>query len=108
MVLGTRQVMQNMLRPFKAVIDLGGAKGVMMAYSELDGIPSHINPALYKALDDWGFNGFVIADDTGMAMLNSRHHVAATPADAIKQWFNAGMVARQSYRLDIDSLSKVA
>lgn len=27
MVLGTRQVMQNMLRPFKAVMDLGGARG---------------------------------------------------------------------------------
>jgi beta-glucosidase-like glycosyl hydrolase len=93
MVLGTRQVMQSMLRPFKAVMDLGGAKGVMMAYSELDAVPSHINPILYKALDDWGFGGFVIADDTGMAMLEGRHHVASSPADAIKQWFNAGMLA---------------
>jgi beta-glucosidase-like glycosyl hydrolase len=91
MVLGTRQVLQNMLRPFKAVMDLGGAKGVMMAYSELDAVPSHINPTLYEALDDWGFDGFVIADDTGIAMLEGRHHVAASPSDAIRQWFNAGM-----------------
>lgn len=41
MVLGTRQVLMDMLRPFKAAIDLGGARGVMMAYSELDAIPSH-------------------------------------------------------------------
>lgn len=90
MYLGTRQMMQQMLRPFKAVMDLGGAKGVMMAYSELDGIPTHINPVLYKILEDWGFKGFVTADDNGMAMLALRHRVAATPADAIKQWFNAG------------------
>ena len=91
MLLGTRQVVQNMLRPFKAVVDLGGAQGVMMAYSELDAIPSHINPLLYKSLDEWGFNGFVTADDTGLEMLQSRHNVANSPADAIKQWFNAGM-----------------
>jgi beta-glucosidase-like glycosyl hydrolase len=99
MVLGTRQVMQNMLRPFKAVMDLGGARGVMMAYSELDGIPSHVNPTLYKGLEDWGFDGFVIADDTGMVMLQSRHHVAASAADAIKQWFNAGMFYSQALRI---------
>jgi hypothetical protein len=27
---GVRQVLQEMLVPFKAVVDLGGAKGVMM------------------------------------------------------------------------------
>lgn len=90
MVLGTRQVMENMLRPFKATMDLGGVKGVMMAYSELDAIPSHINPMLYQALEDWGYEGFVTADDTGMVMLQTRHQVAASPADAIRQWFNAG------------------
>lgn len=91
MILGTRQVWQTMLRPFKAVIELGGAKGVMMAYSEFDEIPSHIHPMLYQALDDWGFDGFVTADDTGMAMLQGRHKVADSPASAIQQWFNAGM-----------------
>lgn len=91
MVLGTRQVMEDMLRPFKAVMDLGGVRGVMMAYSELDGSPSHINPMLYKALEDWGFDGFVTADDTGIAMLQHRHATAASPAEAIKQWFNAGI-----------------
>lgn len=90
MVLGTRQLMQYMLRPFKAVMDLGGARGVMMAYSELDSVPSHVNPTLYQALDDWGFNGFVTADDTGMAQLEGNHHVASSPASAIQQWFNAG------------------
>lgn len=92
MLLGTRQLWQTMLRPFKAVIDLGGAKGVMMAYSELDGIPSHVHPMLYQALVDWGFDGFVTADDNGMVMLQERHKVADSPASAIMQWFNAGML----------------
>ena len=107
-ILGSRQVMQTMLRPFKAALDLGGAKGIMMAYSELDAIPSHINPILYKALDDWGFDGFVIADDTGMALLEGRHHVAASPADAIKQWFNAGTFESTALSFVANNTSQVA
>jgi beta-glucosidase-like glycosyl hydrolase len=90
MTHGIRQVMQDMLRPFKAVIDLGGARGVMMAYSEIDGIPSHVHPMLYQRLEEWGFDGFVTADDSGMVMLEKRHWVAGSPGEAIMQWFNAG------------------
>lgn len=62
---GNREVLENLLVPFKAAVELGGAKGVMMAYSEVDDVPSHVNPMLYDALDSWGYDGFVIADDTG-------------------------------------------
>jgi len=31
----------------------------------LDDIPASVHPTLYKELKEWGFNGFVIADDTG-------------------------------------------
>lgn len=87
---GNRQVFQDLLTPFRAVVQLGGARGVMMAYNEFDDIPAHVNPKLYKALDDMGFDGFVIADDTGINELYSVHQVADSPADAIKQWYNAG------------------
>ena len=63
---GNRQVLQQLLVPFQAAVDLGGVRGVMMAYSELDDVPSSVNPVLYETLDDWGFDGFVIADDTGI------------------------------------------
>ena len=62
---GNREVLDKLLVPFKAVVDLGGARGVLMAYSELDDVPSSVNPLLYDALDDWDYDGFVIADDTG-------------------------------------------
>ncbi|KAI0594827.1 glycoside hydrolase family 3 protein [Biscogniauxia sp. FL1348] len=87
---GNRQVMQDLLTPFKAAVELGGVKGVMMAYHEFDDIPAHVHPAFYQALDDWKFDGFVMADDTGMVELQTRHQVASSPADAIQQWFNAG------------------
>ncbi|KAK7053734.1 glycoside hydrolase family 3 protein, partial [Favolaschia claudopus] len=87
---GSRQVLMEMLVPFKAVIDLGGAKGVMMSYNELDEIPAVVSPMLYDALADWNYDGFIMADDNGMKYLLTRHTVADTNADAIQQWFNAG------------------
>ncbi|KAE9367177.1 glycoside hydrolase family 3 protein [Stipitochalara longipes BDJ] len=102
MIHGTRQVMQDMLRPFKAVIDRGGARGVMMAYSEIDGIPSHVHPMLYGQLEEWGFDGFITADDSGVVMLEKRHWVAGSPAEAIMQWFNAGgMIQYYDYPLEV-------
>ncbi|KAI0437614.1 glycoside hydrolase family 3 protein [Xylaria telfairii] len=99
---GNRQVLQDLLTPFKTAIQLGGARGVMMAYNEFDDIPAHVHPLFYKALNDWGFDGFIIADDTGMSELFSVHRVANSPADAIRQWFDAGgMVQFYDYPLEI-------
>ncbi|KAH9996369.1 glycoside hydrolase family 3 protein [Xylariaceae sp. FL0662B] len=99
---GNRQIMQDLLTPFKAAVQLGGVKGVMMAYNEVDGIPAHVHPILYEALDYWGFDGFVMADDTGMIELETAHRVADSPADAIQQWFNAGgMLQFYDYPLEV-------
>ncbi|KAJ8073027.1 hypothetical protein PM082_019895 [Marasmius tenuissimus] len=87
---GNRQTMMEMLVPFRDVVQKGFAKGVMMAYHEYDEIPAHVNPLFYDALDDWGFDGFTMADDTGMKMLFVRHRVSGSTADTIAQWFNAG------------------
>ncbi|KAK7957328.1 Glycoside hydrolase family 3 [Apiospora aurea] len=98
---GNRQVLQDLLTPFKAAVQLGGAKGVMMAYNEFDDIPAHVHPMLYQALGDWGYDGFVMADDTGMIELETMHNVAHSPADAIAQWFNAGgMLQFYDYSLE--------
>ncbi|KAK7928351.1 glycoside hydrolase family 3 protein [Apiospora marii] len=98
---GNRQVLQDLLTPFKAAVQLGGARGVMMAYNEFDDIPASVHPMLYKALEDWGYEGFVMADDTGMIELETMHKVADSPADAIAQWFNAGgMLQFYDYSLE--------
>lgn len=99
---GNRQVMQDLLMPFKAAIQLGGVRGVLMAYNELDDIPAHVHPMLYQALDDWGFDGFIIADDTGMREVQTIHQVADSAADAIQQWFNAGgMIQFYDYPFEV-------
>ncbi|KAF2643591.1 glycoside hydrolase family 3 protein [Massarina eburnea CBS 473.64] len=98
---GNREVLEEHMLPFKAVVDLGGVGGVMMAYHEFDDVPSHVNPLLYAQLKEWGFEGFVTADDTGMKQLQVGHKVAESPADAIGQWHNAGgMVQYYDYPLE--------
>ncbi|OQE23653.1 hypothetical protein PENSTE_c008G07139 [Penicillium steckii] len=79
---GIRQILQELLVPFKAAVDLGGVKGVMMAYNEFDDIPSSLNPILYQALEDWGYDG--------LAELLNTHYVTSSVADTIAQWHNAG------------------
>ena len=102
MGLGMREVLQELMMPFQAAVELGSVRGVMMAYNELDGIPAAVHPLLYAKLEEWGFDGFVIADDTAVRELQTVHRVAASPADAIGQWFNAGgMIQFYDYPLEV-------
>ncbi|EPE08508.1 glycoside hydrolase family 3 protein [Ophiostoma piceae UAMH 11346] len=99
---GMREIIQDIMLPFKAVVELGFVRGVMMAYNEIDGIPAAVHPVLYDKLREWNFDGFVVADDTAVRELNTVHRVAATPEDAIGQWFNAGgMIQFYDYSLDV-------
>ncbi|KKY13783.1 putative glycoside hydrolase family 3 protein [Diplodia seriata] len=92
---GNREIRQELLMPFKAAVELGGVRGVMMSYNELDDVPAHVSPMLYGALEEWGYDGFVMADDTG------GNSLAGSTADAIQQWFNAGgMIQFYDYSLE--------
>ncbi|TXD81977.1 beta-glucosidase BglX [Subsaximicrobium wynnwilliamsii] len=55
------------LGPYKAAVDAGVAS-VMAAFNEIDGVPATGNKWLLTDLlrEDWGFNGFVVTDYTGI------------------------------------------
>ena len=55
------------LAPYKAAID-AGVGSVMASFNEVDGVPATGNKWLLTDLlrDDWGFNGFVVTDYTGI------------------------------------------
>jgi len=55
------------LPPYKAAID-AGAGTVMVSFNEIDGIPATANKWLLTDLlrKEWGFNGFVVTDYTGI------------------------------------------
>lgn len=80
------------LPTFKAAVMEGGARGLMAAYSEIDGIPNANNEdLLYEhPRKQWGFDGFVLSDLGAISMLFNTHHTAATPQEAIVQYLTAG------------------
>jgi beta-xylosidase len=88
-----RQLADQLLPPFEMAIRLGGARSVMHAYTDIDGVPTASDPALLSALlrETWGFTGTVVADYFGISFLELLHKVAATPADAAGLALAAGV-----------------
>src|SRR5512138_3781854 len=81
---GERVIRDQYLVPFRAAITEAKAFCVMPSYNEVDGIPSHASRWLLEKVlrGEWGFQGLVVSDYSGIAELSGRHHVASDLADA--------------------------
>ncbi|MFE3032296.1 glycoside hydrolase family 3 N-terminal domain-containing protein [Streptomyces canus] len=91
--LGPRERADVLLPPFEMAIREGGARSVMNAYTDTDGMPSAADEELLTGLlrDTWGFEGTVVADYFAIAFLKSLHGVAADWADAAGTALHAGI-----------------
>lgn len=69
-LVGPRELREVFLPPVKAGVD-SGAKGVMAAYNEIDGIPCHINKSLLTDVvkKEYGFKGIIMADGCALDRL---------------------------------------
>lgn len=85
------------LPPYKAAID-AGALSVMASFNELDGVPAHASNHLMNEIlkGEWGFEGFVVSDYTGINEM-IMHGYAADESHAAELSMNAG--------LDMDMMS---
>ncbi|HEV2456117.1 MAG TPA: glycoside hydrolase family 3 N-terminal domain-containing protein [Verrucomicrobiae bacterium] len=101
---GERELRMDMLGSFEPAIREGHAMGVMVAYNDIDGVPCTANPWLLQKVlcNEWGFQGFSLADDGAIRRLYADHHVAATPADAVRLAINSG-VDMQFYDFNHDT-----
>jgi beta-xylosidase len=91
--LGPRELADVVLPPFEMAVRDGGARSVMPAYNDIDGLPAHAHPALLTQLlrEDWEFTGTVVSDYFGISFLESAHKVAAGAADAARLALAAGV-----------------
>ena len=91
--VGEREARSFFLFPFKKVVQEGGAKAIMAAYHELNGIPCVDNKWLLKTVlrDEWGFKGFVLSDLGAIRMTIDSHKTAKDTTDAVAQTINAGL-----------------
>ncbi|MBJ7905501.1 glycoside hydrolase family 3 C-terminal domain-containing protein [Streptomyces sp. DSM 110735] len=90
---GVRELADVVLPPFELALREGGARSVMAAYTETDGVPASADPELLTHLlrEEWGFTGTVVADYFAVAFLRTLHRVAATKTEAAHVALAAGI-----------------
>jgi len=89
--MSERVLRERYLPPFKAALD-EGARTVMTAFNEYDGVPATGNRFLFNQVlrDEWNFDGFVVTDYTSIPeMIN--HGVAANDKEAVELAMNANV-----------------
>jgi beta-glucosidase len=77
--VGARELYDVYARPFEAAIRRAGLAGVMVSYSEFDGVPIHVSRAVLTGLlrGRMGFTGTVVSDYAGVGWAQTRQLVAA-------------------------------
>lgn len=90
--MGARELHDVMLPPFEMALR-AGARSVMNAYTDIDGIPSAADAPLLTTLlrDTLGFDGTVAADYFSVAFLHSLHRMAADLGEAAGLALEAGI-----------------
>ncbi|WZH38897.1 MAG: glycoside hydrolase family 3 N-terminal domain-containing protein [Microbacterium enclense] len=90
---GPRELQDVFLPPFEMAVRDGGARSVMNAYVEIDGIPIASSPELFTDLlrRQWGFDGTVVSDYFAVEFLRSMHGIAGTLGEAAQLALEAGI-----------------
>lgn len=90
---GPREIADVFLPPFEMAVLDGGARSVMNAYTEIDGVPVAASAAHLTHLlrERWGFDGVVVADYFAVAFLEVMHRVAADRGEAAALALRAGI-----------------
>ena len=91
--MGPRELADLMLPPFEMALRDGGARSVMNAYNDIDGMPAAADRRLFTELlrERWGFEGVVVSDYGAVSFLEMSHHVAANAAEAAALALTAGI-----------------
>lgn len=97
--LAPREVEMLHLWPYERVIREANPLGVMCAYNDYDGVP--IEGSHYYLTDvlrtRFGFKGYVVSDSDAVKFLQTKHHVAATYKEAVRQAVMAGLNVRTTF-----------
>ncbi|MFD2418588.1 beta-xylosidase/alpha-l-arabinosidase [Amycolatopsis pigmentata] len=91
--IGWRELRDVILLPFEMAVREGGARSVMAAYVDLDGLPASAHePLLTEILrDEWGFEGVVVSDYWSIAFLKTMHGIADSTGQAGARALSAGL-----------------
>ncbi|MDG5766226.1 glycoside hydrolase family 3 N-terminal domain-containing protein [Balneolales bacterium ANBcel1] len=103
--ISKRELREIHMEPFRVAIQKGRVRGVMPAYHEIDGVPTHGDIHLMQNIlrDEWGFEGVTVADYGAIMQMHTMHRVANDREEAALMAMKAGvdseMPDRQTYHL---------
>ena len=94
-----REMHELYLYPFRRGISEGHVLGVMSSYNDYNGIPvSGSNYFLTELLrNQYHFKGYVVSDSWAVRYINSKHRVADTYKEAVRQAVEAGLNVRTTF-----------
>jgi len=78
---------------FKAAVEEAGIMSIMIAHTAIDGIPCATNPWLMNDIlrKEWGFEGFIVPDNTDVQKNHAVHSQADSYAQSAKWSVEAGL-----------------
>lgn len=94
-----RELHSLYMYPFKKVIQQAHPKGVMSSYNDWDGVPVSASYYFLTELlrNEYGFNGYVVSDSEAVEFVYTKHGVASSYQDAVRQVAEAGMNVRTHF-----------
>jgi len=94
-----RELYQLYLYAFRRVIQEAHPLGVMSSYNDWDGVP--ITGSYYFLTEllreRFGFDGYVVSDSDAVEYLFTKHHVADSYKEAVRQVIEAGLNVRTTF-----------
>jgi beta-glucosidase len=97
--IAMRELQQIYLYPFKKVIQDAHPMGVMSSYNDYDGVPVTASYYFLTQLlrQEFGFDGYVVSDSEAVEFVYTKHHVAGTYKEAVRQVVEAGLNVRTNF-----------
>ncbi len=94
-----REMHEMHLYPFREVITRAQPKGVMSSYNDYDGEPVTASYYFLTELlrEEYGFSGYVVSDSDAVEYVHTKHRVADTYKEAVRQVAEAGMNVRTTF-----------
>ena len=104
-----RELHELFLYPFRRVVREAHPLGVMASYNDWNGEP--VAASRYFLTDllrgEYGFGGYVVSDSEAVEFVHTKHAVAETYADAVRQVLEAGLNVRTQFTPPADFIMPV-
>ncbi len=94
-----RELHNMYLYPFKRVVQEAAPMGVMSSYNDWDGVPITASYYFLTQLlrKEFGFTGYVVSDSEAVEYIFTKHHVADSYKEGVRQAVEAGLNVRTNF-----------